>query len=88
MGHIDHIGSLDRASLDSGGGGGAAGRSMATLGRLQGFSGGSEAPPPYELSRSLEEVVRELEERLQEKEHELRQMRRNLDESEDAIAQV
>ncbi|KAL6473839.1 hypothetical protein MHYP_G00174000 [Metynnis hypsauchen] len=88
MGHIDHIGSLDRASLGSGGGSGPAGRSMATLGRLQGYSSGSEAPPPYELSRSLEEVVRELEERLQEKEHELRQMRRNLDESEDAIAQV
>uniref|UniRef100_A0A8B9KGB8 NEDD4 binding protein 3 n=1 Tax=Astyanax mexicanus TaxID=7994 RepID=A0A8B9KGB8_ASTMX len=88
MGHIDHIGSLDRASLGSGGGGGPAGRSMATLGRLQCYSTGSEAPPPYELSHSLEEVVRELEERLQEKEHELRQMRRNLDESEDAIAQV
>ncbi|KAL7858613.1 hypothetical protein AOLI_G00187150 [Acnodon oligacanthus] len=88
MGHIDHIGSLDRASLGSGGASGPAGRSMATLGRLQGYSSGSEAPPPYELSRSLEEVVRELEERLQEKEHELRQMRRNLDESEDAIAQV
>uniref|UniRef100_A0A8B9KCP9 NEDD4 binding protein 3 n=1 Tax=Astyanax mexicanus TaxID=7994 RepID=A0A8B9KCP9_ASTMX len=87
MGHIDHIGSLDRASLGSGGGGGPAGRSMATLGRLQCYSTGSEAPPPYELSHSLEEVVRELEERLQEKEHELRQMRRNLDESEDAIAQ-
>ncbi|XP_072529643.1 NEDD4-binding protein 3-A [Salminus brasiliensis] len=88
MGHIDHIGSLDRALLGSGGGGGPTGRSMATLSRLQGYSGGSEAPPPYELSHSLEEVVRELEERLQEKEHELRQMRRNLDESEDAIAQV
>lgn len=32
--------------------------------------------------------VRDLEERLVEKEHELKQMRRNLDESEDAIAQV
>ncbi|KAI4903841.1 hypothetical protein NFI96_010271 [Prochilodus magdalenae] len=88
MGHIDHIGSLDRTSLGLGGGSGPAGRSMATLGRLQGYSSGSEAPPPYELSLSLEEVVRELEDRLQEKEHELRQMRRNLDESEDAIAQV
>ncbi|KAE8286132.1 NEDD4-binding protein 3 [Larimichthys crocea] len=34
------------------------------------------------------EVVRDLEERLVEKEHELKQMRRNLDESEGAIAQV
>lgn len=32
--------------------------------------------------------VRDLEERLVEKEHELKQMRRNLDESEGAIAQV
>ncbi len=59
---------------------------MATLNRLQCY--GSEAPPPYELSHSLEDVVRDLEDRLQEKEHELRQMRSNLDESEDAIAQV
>lgn len=32
--------------------------------------------------------VRDLEERLVEKEHELKQMKRNLDESEGAIAQV
>lgn len=32
--------------------------------------------------------MRDLEERLVEKEHELKQMKRNLDESEDAIAQV
>ncbi|MCI4381492.1 hypothetical protein PGIGA_G00252520 [Pangasianodon gigas] len=48
----------------------------------------STAPESYELSQSLEDVVKDLEERLQEKEHELWQMRRNLDESEDAIAQV
>ncbi len=59
---------------------------MATLNRLQGY--GSEVPPPYELSHSMEDMVRDLEDRLQDKEHELRQMRRNLDESEDAIAQV
>lgn len=97
MGHIDHIGSLERssaagsrvalssaateASLTHGSGGAAA-----TLGRLRGY--GSEAPPPYELSMSMEDVVRDLEERLIEKDQELRQMRRNLDESEDAIAQV
>ncbi|XP_066525874.1 NEDD4-binding protein 3-A [Hoplias malabaricus] len=75
-GHIDHIGALERPS----------GRSTATLGRLQGRA--TEAPPPYQLSLSMEEVVKELEERLQEKEHELRHIRRNLDESEDAIAQV
>ncbi|XP_062856322.1 NEDD4-binding protein 3-A [Trichomycterus rosablanca] len=56
---------------------GAVGREALSLG-----------PESYELSRSMEDVVRELEERLQEKEHELWQMRRNLDESEDAIAQV
>ncbi|KAF3838129.1 hypothetical protein F7725_009897 [Dissostichus mawsoni] len=63
-------------------------RSMATLSRLAPYGG--EAPPPYEwtLSLSVEEVVRDLEERLVEKEHELKQMKRNLDESEGAIAQV
>ncbi|KAK1789386.1 hypothetical protein P4O66_015314 [Electrophorus voltai] len=91
MGHIDHIGSLDRTLGGSRGGaaagtGGASCRNMAVLGRVPGY--GSSAPPQYELSHSMEEMVRELEERLQEKEHELRQMRRNLDESEDAIAQV
>lgn len=90
MGHINHIGSLDRTSLGSKGAASTVTdvscQSMATLNRLQCY--GSEAPPPYELSHSLEDVVKDLEERLQEKEHELRQMRRNLDESEDAIAQV
>ncbi|XDV37535.1 hypothetical protein PO909_007122 [Leuciscus waleckii] len=90
MGHINHIGSLDRSSLGSKGAASTVTdmscHSMATLNRLQCY--GSEAPPPYELSHSMEDVVRDLEERLQEKEHELRQMRRNLDESEDAIAQV
>uniref|UniRef100_A0AAY5F5G7 NEDD4 binding protein 3 n=1 Tax=Electrophorus electricus TaxID=8005 RepID=A0AAY5F5G7_ELEEL len=86
MGHIDHIGSLDRTLGGSRGGaaagtGGASCRNMAVLGRVPGY--GSSAPPQYELSHSMEEMVRELEERLQEKEHELRQMRRNLDESED-----
>ncbi|KAM8732902.1 NEDD4-binding protein 3-A isoform 1-T2 [Acanthopagrus schlegelii] len=95
MGHINTIGSLDRTSLSPkavGSGGVAIGemacRSMATLSRLAPYGG--EAPPPYEwtLSLSVEEVVRDLEERLVEKEHELKQMKRNLDESEGAIAQV
>lgn len=95
MGHINTIGSLERTSLGqkaAGPGGVAIGemacRSMATLSRLAPYGG--EAPPPYEwtLSLSVEEVVRDLEERLVEKEHELKQMRRNLDESEGAIAQV
>ncbi|GAA6226374.1 NEDD4-binding protein 3 homolog [Lates japonicus] len=95
MGHINTIGSLDRTSLGPkavGSEGVAIGemacRSMATLSRLAPYGG--EAPPPYEwtLSLSVEEVVRDLEERLVEKEHELKQMKRNLDESEGAIAQV
>ncbi|XP_041800053.1 NEDD4-binding protein 3-A isoform X2 [Chelmon rostratus] len=95
MGHINTIGSLDRTSLGAkaAGSGGVnigemACRSMATLSRLAPYGG--EAPPPYEwtLSLSVEEVVRDLEERLVEKEHELKQMKRNLDESEGAIAQV
>lgn len=95
MGHINTIGSLDRTTLSPkavGAGGVAIGemacRSMATLSRLAPHGG--EAPPPYEwtLSMSVEEVVRDLEERLVEKEHELKQMKRNLDESEGAIAQV
>ncbi|XP_076018818.1 NEDD4-binding protein 3-A [Genypterus blacodes] len=97
MGHINTIGSLDRTSLGPkavGAGGVAMGemamscRSMATLCHLAPYRG--EAPPPYEwtLSLSVEEVVRDLEERLVEKEHELKQMKRNLDESEGAVAQV
>ncbi|XP_051930618.1 NEDD4-binding protein 3-A [Hippocampus zosterae] len=95
MGHINTIGSLDRTTLGAqavGSVGGTMGemacRSMATLSRLVPYGG--EAPPPYDwtLSMSVEEVVRDLEERLVEKEHELKQMRRNLDESEGAIAQV
>ncbi|KAM8849019.1 NEDD4-binding protein 3-A isoform 2-T3 [Synchiropus picturatus] len=95
MGHINTIGSVDRSPLASkapGLQGGPIGemacRSMATLTRLAPYGG--EAPPPYEwtLSLSVEDVVRDLEERLVEKEHELKQMRRNLDESEGAIAQV
>ncbi|XP_071255586.1 NEDD4-binding protein 3-A isoform X1 [Salvelinus alpinus] len=92
MSHINTIGSLDRASKVAGSSGVAMAemamscRSMATLSRLTPYGG--EAPPPYELSFSVEEVVRDLEERLVEKEHELKQMRRNLDESEGAIAQV
>ncbi|XP_029579263.1 NEDD4-binding protein 3-A isoform X2 [Salmo trutta] len=92
MSHINTIGSLDRASKVAGSSGVAMAemamscRSMATLSRLAPYGG--EAPPPYKLSFSVEEVVRDLEERLVEKEHELKQMRRNLDESEGAIAQV
>ncbi|XP_064829292.1 NEDD4-binding protein 3-A-like [Oncorhynchus masou masou] len=92
MGHINSIGSLDRASKVVGSSGVAMAdmtmscHSMGTLSRLAPYGG--EAPPPYELSLSVEEVVRDLEERLVEKEHELKQMRRNLDESEGAIAQV
>lgn len=95
MGHINTIGSLDRsplaskaAGLQPGPIGEVACRSMAALTRLAPYGG--EAPPPYEwtLSLSVEDVVRDLEERLVEKEHELKQMRRNLDESEGAIAQV
>ncbi|XP_029021502.1 NEDD4-binding protein 3-A isoform X2 [Betta splendens] len=92
MGHINAIGSLDRTSLGAKSAGSRGGeiacRSMATLSRLTPYGG--EAPPPYEwtLSLSVEEVVRDLEERLVEKEHELKQMKRNLDESEGAIAQV
>ncbi|XP_048883395.1 NEDD4-binding protein 3-A [Brienomyrus brachyistius] len=90
-GHINCIGSLDRSAGPARGGTSTAGelscRSMATLSRLPGPSGG-EAPPPYEFSHSLEDVVRDLEDQLKEKEHELKQMKRNLDESEGAIVQV
>lgn len=94
MGHINTIGSLDRPShvpkaVGAGGVpiGEMACRSMATLSRLTPHG---EAPPPYDwtLSMSMEEMVRDLEERLVEKEQEIKQMKRNLDESEGAIAQV
>ncbi|MBN3271290.1 N4BP3 protein, partial [Polyodon spathula] len=90
MSHINHIGSLDRGSAGYRGarstGTELSCRSMATLHRLQGCEG--EAPPPYQASLSMEDMVKDLEERLLEKEHELKHVRRNLDESEDAIAQV
>lgn len=94
MGHINTIGSLDRGSQVPKAArasgvpiGEMACRSMATLNRLTPHG---EAPPPYDwtLSMSMEEVVRDLEERLVEKEQEIKQMKRNLDESEGAIAQV
>ncbi|KAK0151508.1 NEDD4-binding protein 3-A [Merluccius polli] len=98
MGQINTIGSLDRSCMGPRAVGPGVAimagdmavtcRSMATLTRLTPCLG--EAPPPYELplSLSMEDVVRDLEERLVEKEYELKQMRRNLDESEGAIAQV
>ncbi|KAG7464839.1 hypothetical protein MATL_G00169870 [Megalops atlanticus] len=88
MGHINHIGSLDRASTSTEASCPGSAAPGLGLGRAQAVPYGSEAPPPYELSHSLEDVVRDLEDRLLEKEHELKQMRRNLDESEGAIAQV
>lgn len=59
MGHINTIGSLERAPQAGSGGvaiGEMACRSMATLSRLAPYG---EAPPPYEwtLSLSVEEVV-------------------------------
>ncbi|XP_028316085.1 NEDD4-binding protein 3-A isoform X2 [Gouania willdenowi] len=94
MGQINTIGTVDRGPLcrkPAASGGLAIGqlacRSMATLSRLAPYGG--EAPPPYDWTLSLSvEEVRDLEERLVEKEHELKQMKRNLDESEGAIAQV
>ncbi|XP_078406778.1 NEDD4-binding protein 3-A [Cetorhinus maximus] len=89
MGQINHIGSnyLDGgtkevANSDSGR---FSCKSMAVLNRLNPQGNMS---PSCELSRSMEDVVRELEDRLHEKEVELKHVRRNLDESEDAIAQV
>uniref|UniRef100_A0A8K9WPT1 NEDD4-binding protein 3 homolog n=1 Tax=Oncorhynchus mykiss TaxID=8022 RepID=A0A8K9WPT1_ONCMY len=72
MSHINTIGSLDRASKVAGSSGVAmtemamSCRSMATLSRLAPYGG--EAPPPYELSFSVEEVVFEGKQRLWEKE--------------------
>ncbi|KPP66359.1 leucine zipper putative tumor suppressor 3, partial [Scleropages formosus] len=90
MGHINHIGSWDHISLSSKSGASIATdmppQSMVTLSQLQSY--GSEASQSCELSHSLEDVVQDLEDQLLEKEHELKQMRKNLDESEDAIAQV
>lgn len=52
-------------------------------------SNGGRGPSPFSrFTRVLFPQVRDLEERLVEKEHELTQMKRNLDESEGAIAQV
>ncbi|KAL4648795.1 hypothetical protein GN956_G7459 [Arapaima gigas] len=90
VGHINHIGSLDRVALRFRGGTSNAtdtpSQSAATQSWLRDY--GSEAPPPYELSQSLEDVVQDLEDQLLEKEHEFKQMRKNLDESEDAVSQV
>ncbi|KAJ1126329.1 hypothetical protein NDU88_004737 [Pleurodeles waltl] len=62
-GHLSHIGgSLDRAMRGSGEK--APCRSMAVLNRL--YSAG-DPPPPYEYSRSLEDMVQQLEEQLQQR---------------------
>ncbi|XP_048399525.2 NEDD4-binding protein 3-A [Stegostoma tigrinum] len=89
MGQINHIGSSyvdgpskEAANSDSGR---FSCKSMAALNRP---NPPGHVSPSCELSRSMEDVVRELEERLHEKEVELKHVRRNLDESEDAIAQV
>ncbi|XP_072923882.1 NEDD4-binding protein 3 homolog isoform X2 [Hemitrygon akajei] len=89
MGQINHIGSncidggpKEASNSDSGR---FSCKSMAVLSRLDPQGNMS---PSCELSRSMEDVVRELEDRLHEKEVELKHVRRNLDESEDAIAQV
>ncbi|XP_078087757.1 NEDD4-binding protein 3 homolog [Mustelus asterias] len=89
MGQINHIGSnyLDGGSKEvaNSDSGRYSCKSMAVLSRLNYLGNMS---PSCELSRSMEDVVRELEDRLHEKEVELKHVRRNLDESEDAIAQV
>ncbi|XP_038651323.1 NEDD4-binding protein 3-A [Scyliorhinus canicula] len=89
MGQINHIGSnyLDGGSKEvaNSDSGRFSCKSMAVLNRLNPLGNMS---PSCELSRSMEDVVRELEDRLHEKEVELKHVRRNLDESEDAIAQV
>ncbi|XP_051871074.1 NEDD4-binding protein 3-A [Pristis pectinata] len=89
MGQINHIGSncIDGGSkeVSNSDSGRFSCKSMAVLSRLNPQGNMS---PSCELSRSMEDVVRELEDRLHEKEVELKHVRRNLDESEDAIAQV
>ncbi|XP_067899027.1 NEDD4-binding protein 3-A [Heterodontus francisci] len=89
MGQINHIGSnyIDGGSkgVANSDSGRFSCKSMAVLNRLHPQGNMS---PSCELSRSMEDVVRELEDRLHEKEVELKHVRRNLDESEDAIAQV
>ncbi|GCC21610.1 NEDD4-binding protein 3 homolog [Chiloscyllium punctatum] len=89
MGQINHIGSSYTDGAPKAGVSSDSGRfsckSMAVLSRL---NPQGHMSPSCELSRSMEDVVRELEERLHEKEVELKHVRRNLDESEDAIAQV
>ncbi|XP_067852572.1 NEDD4-binding protein 3-A [Heptranchias perlo] len=89
MSQINHIGSnyIDGGSKEvtNSDSGRFSCKSMAVLNRLNPHGNMS---PSCELSRSMEDVVRELEDRLHEKEVELKHVRRNLDESEDAIAQV
>ncbi|XP_062909684.1 NEDD4-binding protein 3-A [Mobula hypostoma] len=89
MGQINHIGSncVDGGSKEASNSdsGRFSCKSMAVLSRVDPQGNMS---PSCELSRSMEDVVRELEDRLHEKEVELKHVRRNLDESEDAIAQV
>ncbi|XP_043925368.1 NEDD4-binding protein 3 isoform X2 [Protopterus annectens] len=91
MSHINHIGgSLDRGFLGSrdnsnSDSGRFSCKSMATLSRLLCYE---ENIAPYELSQSVEDVVRGFEKRLHEKELEVKSLRKNLNESDSAIAQV
>ncbi|XP_055498857.1 NEDD4-binding protein 3-A [Leucoraja erinacea] len=89
MGQINHIGSncIDGGSkeISSSDSGRFSYKSMAVL---RGLNTQGNMSPSCELSRSMEDVVRELEDRLHEREVELKHVRRNLNESEDAIAQV
>uniref|UniRef100_H3BC21 NEDD4 binding protein 3 n=1 Tax=Latimeria chalumnae TaxID=7897 RepID=H3BC21_LATCH len=91
MSHINHIGgSLDRGSLgtkkpSSIGNVQFSFKSLAMLNHLSCYG---EAPPPYEFSQSLENVVQDLEDRLQEKDHELKQERGKLNKKEEALDQV
>ncbi|XP_007908070.1 NEDD4-binding protein 3-A [Callorhinchus milii] len=92
MSQINHVGSncvdggslrsKDASNCDSGR---FSCKSMAVLNRLNPLG---NMPPSCELSLSMEDFMQELEDRLHEKELELKQMRKNLNESEDAIAQV
>ncbi|XP_069755365.1 leucine zipper putative tumor suppressor 2 homolog isoform X2 [Narcine bancroftii] len=89
MGQINHIGSnciggvsKEVSNSDSGC---FTCKNTAVLSRINPQSNMS---PSCEMSQSMEDVLRELEDQLHKKEVELKHMRRNLDESEDAIAQV